>query len=286
MVVPAILVFLTLFGHRADPTYQWFLGRFISRLGGTPLYLTLLASAGFYAYAMVRRVPLAFDAMTAAIVTLGVVAPQTLDLGELVPPRALPILTAAALQTAMGLRRRDAWRCLIGAGGLAASAMIALPATGAGSHQGPVAFHLILVAVLVVGAAFDDRLGHILRAAGATMALLAALVVLSGRIERTGAVPTWAMESYPLAMALVIAGYGFVLGHRTSLAAAGLILAAWLVAVGCRGYGSLRRVVTGLDYIAIGLILFSLAVLTSMAKGGVLPWRILDQKGKIPDAPD
>jgi hypothetical protein len=286
LCVPAILVFLTLLGHRADPTYQWFLGRFIDRLGGSPFYLTLLASMGFYAYAIVRRVPMAFDALTAALLALGFVAPQTLDLGELVSPTTLPILTAAVMQTAVGLYRRDAWRCLIGAGGLAASAMIALPATGAGSHPGPVAFHLILAAVLIVGAAFDDRLGHVLRAAGAAMALLAALVVLSGRIERTEAGASWAMEVYPLAMALAIAGYGFALGHRTSRAAAGLILAAWLLSVGCRGYGSLRRVVTGLDYIAIGLLLFSLAVLTSMAKGGVLPWAIRDQKGKVSSAPD
>ena len=284
LILPAILILLTLCGHRADPTYQWFLGRFIARLGGTPLYLTLLASAGFYAYATVRRVPLAFDALTAAMVALGFVAQQTLDLGEIVSPRVLPILTAAGLQTAMGLRHRDGWRCLIGAGGLAASAMIALPATGAGNHQGPIAFHLILATVLVVGAAFDDRLGRVLRAAGAAMALLASLVVLSGRFEPTRAVPTWAMEVYPLAMAMAIAGYGCMLGHRTSRIAAGLILAAWLVAVGCRGYGSLRRFVMGLDYIAIGLAFFSLAVLTSMAKGGALPRRILDHKEKIPEA--
>ena len=41
------------------------------------------------------------------------------------------------------------------------------------------------------------------------------------------------------------------------------------------------QVVAGLDYIAIGLVLFSLAVLTSMAKGGVLPWAIRDRKGKV-----
>ena len=67
-------------------------------------------------------------------------------------------------------------------------------------------------------------------------------------------------------MAMAIAGYGFMLGHRASRTVAGLILAAWLVAVGCRGYGSLRRVVAGIDYITIGMVLFSLAVLTSMAK--------------------
>ena len=69
----------------------------------------------------------------------------------------------------------------------------------------------------------------------------------------------------------------------SDVAAAGLILAAWLVAVGCRGYGS-QRVVTGFDYIAIGLVFFSLAVLTSMAKGGALPRRILDHKETIREA--
>ena len=55
LLVPPILVFLTLVGHRADPTYQWFLERFVSRLGGTPFYLTMLISAGFYAYAALLR---------------------------------------------------------------------------------------------------------------------------------------------------------------------------------------------------------------------------------------
>jgi hypothetical protein len=82
-------------------------------------------------------------------------------------------------------------------------------------------------------------------------------------------------------MAMAIAGYGFMLGHRASCTVAGFILAAWLVAVGCRGYGSLRRVVSGLDYIAIGLVFFSLAVLTSMAKGGALPRWILDHKERM-----
>ena len=284
LFVPAILLLLTAVGHRADPTYQWFLGRFIERLGGTPFYLTLLASAGFYTYAAARRVPMALDALTAAIVALAFVSPETLDLGDLVPPRALPILTAAALQMAIGLRHRDAWRCLFGAGGLAASATIALQQAGAGSHQGPFAFHLVLAAVLIVGAAFDDRLGHALRIAGSAMALLASLMVVTGRIERTGAVASWAIAVYPLAMSLVIASYGYLLGHRASRAVAGLILASWLAAAACHGYGSLRRAVAGIDYIAIGMVLFSLAVLTSMAKGGVLPWRLADQKRNLPDA--
>ena len=83
----------------------------------------------------------------------------------------------------------------------------------------------------------------------------------------------------------MIAGYGLVLGHRASLAAAGLMLASWLAVLGWRGYCALRQVATGLDYIAVGMVLFSLAVLTSMAKGGVLPWRAGGRADKMPSDP-
>ncbi len=55
--MPALLVVLAMVGHRPDPIYQEFLGRFIHRLGGTPLYLTLLASSAFLAYAASRAPP-------------------------------------------------------------------------------------------------------------------------------------------------------------------------------------------------------------------------------------
>jgi hypothetical protein len=280
--VPAILVVLAMVGHRPEPVYQWFLGRFMDRLGGSPLYLTLLASAGFYLYAAMRGVPAAFDAMTAALGALAFVAPQTLDVDGLVPPRALPILAVGVAQVLPGLLRRESWRCLVGAGCVVAASMIAMRPTGAGSHQGPVAFHLALAAVLAIGATFDDRFGRALRIVGAGMGLLAALAALSGRIPSTAAVPPWAIEAYPPAMSLLIAGYGLGLGHRASLASAGLILAAWLAVLGWRGYCALRQVAPGLDYIAVGMVLFSMAVLTSLAKGGVLPWRVAGRTDKVP----
>jgi hypothetical protein len=280
LFLPAILVLLTVLGHRSEPLYQWFLGRFVARLGGTPLYLTLLAAAGFYVYAALRSVPRAYDALSAAMVTLAFVAPETLDLGGLVPPRVLPILAAAVVQTALGLRDRHAWRCLIGSAGLVSSAMIARGPIGAASHQAPAVFHLVLIAVLVIGAVFDDRLGRFLRTAGAVMTLLGSLVVMMEPVDPTGTFPTWAVEVYPLVMSTMIAGYGFVLGHRTALASAGLIVSLWLATLAGRGYASLRHVVAGLDLIAIGLMLFMLAVLTSLAKGRTLPWRVVDGKGK------
>jgi hypothetical protein len=284
LILPAILVFLTVVGHRADPTYQWFLGRLIARLGGTPLFLTVLASVGFYAYAALRRVPSASDALTAAFAALAFVSPHTLGFGDLVPPRMLPVVAIAVLQTAIGLRRHDAWRCLIGAGCAVVSATIGLHEIGAGSHRGPIAFHLILIAVLAVGAAFDGALGRTLRAAGAAMAFFASFILMTGRLEEN--VPSWVPEVYPLVMSLVIAGYGFMLVDRASLASAGLNLFCWLAALGCRGYASLRQTIGGIDYIAIGMMLFGMAVLTSMAKGGVLPWKLLGRRDKLPNAPE
>ena len=131
-----------------------------------------------------RRVPAATEAISAALAGLAFVSPLTLDLDGLVSPRPLPILAVGVLQLGLGLRRRDAWRCLVGACCLGASAMISLPGTGGSLPRGPVAFHLILVASLVVGAAFNDPLGRQLRSVGAVAALLGCLVVLSGRIGK------------------------------------------------------------------------------------------------------
>ncbi|MBI1913476.1 MAG: hypothetical protein HYS12_01785 [Planctomycetes bacterium] len=48
LAAPVGLVALALVGHQPDPIYRGFLRAFAARLGGDPLFLTLLASAGFY----------------------------------------------------------------------------------------------------------------------------------------------------------------------------------------------------------------------------------------------
>ena len=286
LFVPAVLVLLTVVGHRADPMYQWFLGRFIARLGGTPLYLTLLASAAFYGYAALRRVPMAFDALTAVLVALAFVSPHTLDLDTLVPPRALPILAAAAVQTAVGAAssgvRGAAWSgqpswwpprqspCADRRGESSRTDRVPSgPDRRADRRRG-----------------VRRRLGRFLRTAGAATALLGSLVAMTGQVEHTGMISSWMVEVYPLVMAILIAGYGFVLGYRPSITFAWLIVSCWLAVMGYRGYLSLRRAVVGLDYIAIGMLLLGLAILTSMAKGGVLPGRFGDRRGKVSNAPN
>jgi hypothetical protein len=61
-------------------------------------------------------------------------------------------------------------------------------------------------------------------------------------------------------------------------------VSGWRVAVGWRGYLFARHAVLGLDYFAIGMIHFALAALTSVVKGGVLPWGFWNGKGKVSDS--
>jgi hypothetical protein len=286
MFLPALLVCLTLMGHRADPMYQWFLRRFTDRLGGTPFYLALLSSAAFYGYAALRRVPRALDALTAVLVALAFVSPHTLDLDSLVSPQVLPILTIALVQSAIGLNCRSAWRCLLAAACGIMSLAIGRGPIDAGIHQGALAFHLALAAMLAVGAAFDDAVGRFLRSASAAIALLSALAVMSGRIEPTGGASKWLLEAYPLLMTILLAGYGLVLSHRYSLLSALSIMLCWFAALSCRGYVALRRAVTGLDYIALGMVLLGLAILTSMAKAGVMPGGLGDGRRNAPKTQD
>jgi hypothetical protein len=179
--------------------------------------------------------------------------------------------------------RRNAWRCLIGTGGLVAALVLALPEEGGASLlRELMAFHLVLAGVLVVGAAFDDALGRWLRVVGAALVLAACLVALSGLPDPPAGLPVWAVGAYPPVMATLLAGYGLLLRHRPSLAVAALVLAGCLAGAAWRGYWSLRQVVTGLDHLALSMALFALAVLISLAKSGVLSRWVAARGGTIP----
>ncbi|MBX9622900.1 MAG: hypothetical protein K2X82_03715 [Gemmataceae bacterium] len=124
LAVPAGLVALAGVGHSADAAYTGFLARFIAVLGGTPLFVTVLAAGAFYLYAWGRGVAVGADGFAAAALALAVVGPGTLAWDELTEPRAWPLAAVAAFQIALGLRRRDAWRVL--AGGVVPAAWAAI----------------------------------------------------------------------------------------------------------------------------------------------------------------
>ena len=282
LTLPMALVVLSMVGHRPDPLYQGFLDLFPRRLGGTPLFLTTLAMVFFLIYATLRRVPRSTEVLTAALAMLSVIGPGSLDLNGLVSPRPWPLLAIAALQLGLGLRRHDAWRCLVGTSGLVLAASISLGSLDGAFARAPIVFHLILLAVLTIGAMFDDGFCRSLRTLGALLVFLACLAAASGRFERPDALPEWVMNIYPFFMAALLAGYGSWLRHRPSMVVVALIVLIGLGAAGWRGYLGLREVVLGLDQIVLGLASFGLAALISLTKSGALTrWRA--RRGKVPD---
>ena len=104
------LVPLSGVGLGESPVAADFLGRYADRLGGTPLFVALLAAGGFALVAWVRRVPFAADAFTLVLVGLAMVAPDTLRLTELRGPHVGLLAAAWAVQFGVGLWRREAWR--------------------------------------------------------------------------------------------------------------------------------------------------------------------------------
>ncbi len=267
LAIPAGLVALAAVGHRDDPVYAGFLRAFELRLGGTPLFLAVLAAGGFYLYARMRRVPLAVDGLTAAVAALAVVGPDTLTASDLGGPLPFPVYVAGVLQLIVGMRRWNALRCL--AGGLAVAAAVAVAVPEAWPVRAAVGFHLGLAVLLGVGAAFEGAVGSTARTVGGLLILAASLGVAAN--PPAGLPPSAAL--YPPVTVAVLAGYGRLLGHRPSVALAAVTLAGWFAVAGVRGYRSLRAEVAGLDYLVLGLALLPVAVLVSLYRSGALTRR-------------
>jgi hypothetical protein len=219
--------------------------------------------------------------LTAVFLCLAFVEPATRNLDDLTSPRPVPLLVVAGLQIVLGLLRRSSWHCLLGAGCLIAAGIFGHVGGEPSPRRLPIAFHATLLAMLVLGSVFDDAVGRGLRNLAAALGVLGCLAVTTGRAGASSeALPPWLPWVYPVAMCLVLAAYGRWLDHGPSLWAAGVIVFFWLVGSGWRGYCSLRHLIAGLDYIALGGASFALAWLTSLVKGGVVPFGTGGTRGK------
>ncbi|VTT98747.1 Uncharacterized protein OS=Planctomyces maris DSM 8797 GN=PM8797T_25151 PE=4 SV=1 [Gemmataceae bacterium] len=120
LAVPVGTVALAGLGHQPDEVYREFLGHFAARLGGTPLFVSLVAATGFYLIAAVRRVPLAFDGFVLAVAATAIVGPHSLWLNDATGVRVAPLAAAVSVAVTVALVRRDGWRLLL-AGSVAAA---------------------------------------------------------------------------------------------------------------------------------------------------------------------
>lgn len=269
MLAPGALVVLALVGHQPFPVYRRFLGLFADTLGGTPAFVTLFAVALFYGVAALRRVPHAWDGLTATAVGLAFVGPATLTLGDLGPIHPAPLGVAATIQLALTVRRRDSLRALLVAIGFGA-AFMATPAVAGWSPtlRAIAIFHLAIAASMAIGAAFDDPLARVLRPLGAAFLLLAAteVALVGPRIPIAPEVTRF----YPVAVGVIAAAYGWLVPCPAYLVVAALSLTGGLALVAWRAYATLRRLVVGLDQIAWGLLSFLVAAAISLTKAGAI----------------
>jgi hypothetical protein len=156
LALPAGLVVLAGIGHAADATYTEFLSLFAARLGSSPMFLAVCAAAAFYLVAWLRDVPLAGEALTAALTGLAFVGRETFALGDVRLAEPTMLLAPFFFQVGLALWLRELWR-VIAVGGVAvvwggqwlARGYLALRAEVAGLDYLTLGLLLFPVAVLV-----------------------------------------------------------------------------------------------------------------------------------------
>jgi hypothetical protein len=196
-----------------------------------------------------------------------------MDSGEFISPQLWPIILAALWQLGVGVWRRQSLRCLLAGGGLLAvdTAML-INANVSPILAGLIVFHLALSGILILGAFFDDALARTLRIVGMSLMLVAGLAAIF--VEPPAFIPEWLTLAYPLVLTCILAGYARIIGSWPGLVLAALIPVSWFVFALVHGYLLLRQIVRGLDYLAISLALFAVAVLISLTKF---------RRAKVPD---
>lgn len=287
LTMPAGLLVLAMLGHGSGPhsVSGRFLEDFTARLGGTPLYLSLLAAIAFYSLASLRRVPSASSWLTLSLAALSVIAPQTLTFAGPSSPRPAPLWAAAALQGLLALRNPTSAR-LMAASALAACSVAVGPVPPLGLATGPaLALNLTIASFLAIGAFFRDGLARFLQTLALVALPLASLRALNMFPTASPGLERALLQSYPLIAASAALVYGLWLRHRPSLASSALSLGLWTLAVGGRSYAQLRTVVAGLDQITLGLAFFALAALVSLAKSGVLPLWLAGLRKRVHQLP-
>ena len=287
LLMPIGLIGLALVGHRNEEVYQQFLDKFTYRIGADPVFCTLLASAGFYGYAAIRRVPWSVEVLTAALSLMTFIHPRILTERDFVAPQPAPMIAAATLLLGLGIWRRVSWRCLFGSLGLIAGLTLSIAAeVQIAPYRWLIAFHLMLLTIAIIAAAFDDELARVLRYIGPGFVLLGCLAALILPIRLPINLPGWAIGLYPLAMSVLLAAYGFWLRHPPTLAMAGLLITGWAIGWGWQIYRALRSLVVGMDYLVLSLCVFAVAILVSLGKAGILSRWLSTWRRKPSDSAD
>ena len=109
MLAPVGLILLALVPPSGKVSVRFLQEILFGTIGAGPLFLTMLGVAAFYAWAILRRVSYAVEALSAVLLMFSVVGPKTVDEATIhIPPQAFPILAIGLIQVLLAWRRPSA----------------------------------------------------------------------------------------------------------------------------------------------------------------------------------
>ncbi len=205
------------------------------------------------------------------LVALAAVGPRTFALHEMAVVRPLPLAAAGLVLGAVAWRGRHSGRAAVAAGLFVAAITQGCAEVWPNADSTAIALHALIAALMTFGAFFDDWLGRFAQA-WACVALLGLSVAAAVHVPLIdNSLPVNLAPWYPLCVMAVTAAYGLLARDRRFLAIAGTALVAWAGHSGLQSYQQLRRVLTGLDQIFLGLLFFLIAAAISLRKAGLWP---------------
>jgi hypothetical protein len=170
----------------------------------------------------------------------------------------------------MGVMRRHAVGCLLGACCAVSAVWIDFRETPFAAYHGAIPVHLLLVSILIVGAVFRDAWGRWLQNLGAAAIIVLALTAANCSAWHRADLPNALLTCYPPVVAVGAVAYGFLVKNRWYYASALGSLCGWAAGTGWGAYRQARNAVVGLNYIVAGAIFFLAAILVSLSKMGLL----------------
>lgn len=266
MLAPLGAVALAGIACAEEETSLEFLADFVGRLGGTPLFFSLVLGAGFYAWAALRRSAEAVDALTFALLALSFVAPQTYGFDTLSPAQAMPVLFAAVAQGVAARHHPGSSRWFLSAFGLLAAATIAWQGTWFAAWDGFVPRHLLLGTMFLTAFVFRDRLAGFLEYVAAATLLGYGCTAALGSPLGIGGVPVAVVQTYPAFAIVAAVLLARLLRNRLYYAVAAITAACWGFGRGGSLYARLQRTLPGLRYLLAALAAFAVAMLISLRK--------------------
>ncbi len=270
MLAPAGLILLAMVPPSGKVSVRFLHEILFGMIGAGPLFLTTLAVAAFYGWAILRRVAYAVEALSAVLLILAVVGPKTVNEATIcAPPRAFPILAIGAIQVLLALRRPSAPRWFAAVCCAVVGATLAFRETAFMAYHGIIPAHLMLGSAMLLGMVFSGGFARLLQHAGAVFLLLGAVAALTVSPVHLGDLPLVWLIIYPVTAVLVAAAYGLLVRNWLYFVSAAATVACWLGIGSLHGYRQLRPAVSGLDYILCGVLSLIVAMFISLGKAGV-----------------